>query len=362
MSSLQFHRYRTYHSSVVTKAYSGTPTNGFPSVYDQAYDIGGEFTRITEGLPHKSHANFSPCVIKHKGATLIAWRSQPEPFVFRPDMKYFYYNNTPTDIWIGQMLSDDTIVAPRKLISKKHRLSYEDPRLFIDPSDSLLCQFVTSTYATKWDSTKHKMLKSPKVCTGVIDEYGDLKDRFYPDLGGNMQDGKPEKNWCFFTAKEELKLLYSTQPICIKTPGKKDKVIDSTCLKQLTGNHPTFNSTAPIELDDEWLVFYHWKHMVKEMDTRPYLMYGLSAYTLDKDLTRITRMMKEPVFIGSTNDDLVTWTDSVGSDISNQPACILPFGCFVEDGELVMSLGVNDYFMGIFRTPVNNIMSLMSKV
>jgi len=52
----------------------------------------------------------------------------------------------------------------------------------------------------------------------------------------------------------------------------------------------------------------------------------------------------------------------VGNDISNQPACILPFGCFEEDGELVMSLGVNDSFMGIFRTHIDNIMSLTDKV
>jgi hypothetical protein len=88
-------------------------------------------------------------------------------------------------------------------------------------------------------------------------------------------------------------------------------------------------------------------------------MYALGAYTLDEGFTRITRMMNEPLFLGSTNDELVTWTDPVGNDISNQPACVLPFGCFEENGELVMSLGVNDSFMGIFRTPLNNIMSLM---
>jgi len=278
-------------------------------------------------------------------------------------MKYFYYNNTPTDIWIGQMLTDDTIVASRKLIDKPHRLSYEDPRIFIAPDDSLLCQFVTSTYATKWDSTNHKMIKTPKVCTGVVDEYGSLVDRFFPPIGANFEEGKAEKNWCFFSDDEHLRLLYSTQPIVIKTPGQEDTVIDASCLKEVTGEHPTFNSTAPIRLNDEWLVFYHWKFMCRELDRRPYLMYALGAYTLDKDLTRVTRMVKEPLFTGSTNDDLVTWTDAVGNDISDQPACILPFGCFIDEEEdLVMSLGVNDYFMGIFRTPVLNVLSLMQSV
>lgn len=357
----QFHRYRTYNNRVVQRVLAPT-RSGFPSVYAQAYELGGTFTEITTGLPEKSFANFSPCVISHRGATLIAWRSQPEHFVFRHDMKYFYYNNTPTDIWIGQVLRDDTITAPRKLIDKPHRLSYEDPRIFISPDDNLLCQFVTSTYATKWDSTKHKIIKTPKVCTGVVDEFGSLTDRFFPPIGGNLEEGKSEKNWCFFTDDESLRLLYSTRPIVIKTPGEPDKVIDSTCLERVASKHPTFNSTAPILVEDEWLVFYHWKFMCREVDRRPYLLYALGAYCLDKGLTKVTRMMNEPMFVGSTNDDLVTWTDSVGNDISNQPACILPFGCFVEDDELVMSLGVNDYFMGMFRTPVLNVLSLMEPV
>jgi hypothetical protein len=278
-------------------------------------------------------------------------------------MKYFYYNNTPTDIYVGELLRDDTIVAPRKLRAGKHRLSYEDPRLFLSPDDKLHCQFITSSYASKWDSSKHKLVKSPKVCTGLIDEWGQLVDCFFPPLGRNLQDGAAEKNWCFYSKGDELKLLYSTAPIVIKTPGQEDKVIDSSCLKEVTGNHPTFNSTAPVQIGDEWLVFYHFKYMVHELDKRPYLMYALSAYTLDEDQTKIVRMMKEPLFVGSTNDDLITWTDAVGNDISHQPACILPFGCFIEDEEeLVMSLGVNDSFMGIFRTPVLNVLSLMQRV
>jgi len=278
-------------------------------------------------------------------------------------MKYFYYNNTPTDIYVGEMINDETIVAGQKLRESKHRLSYEDPRIFISPDDSLHCQFVTSSYATKWDSSSHKLVKSPKICTGVINEYGHLTDCYFPPIGKNLEDGQAEKNWCFYSDGDELKLLYSTVPIVIKSPGKPDKVIDPSCLKEVTAGHPTFNSTAPVKLGDEWLVFYHWKYMVQELDRRPYLLYALSAYTLDEDQTKIVRMMDEPLFVGSTNDDLITWSDPVGNDISNQPACVLPFGCFIEDEqELVLSLGVNDSFMGIFRTPVLNVLSLMRRV
>ena len=363
MSVTQFHRYRTYFDRVVTQAYFPHAT-GHPPVAIQAEEIGGVFTRISKGLPDQSVCNFSPSLLQNDKHKLILWRSQPESFVFRHDMKYFYYNNTPTDLYIGELLDDETIIGGRKLRNTKHRLSYEDGRLFINPtSKSLMCQFVTSSYASKWDSSSHVMVKSPKICVGEVNEFGNLTDCIFPQIGQNMVDGGSEKNWCFYADGEELRLLYSTIPLTIKTPGKPDRTIDSQCLKELTGEHPTFNSTAPVKIGDEWLVFYHFKFMAHEIDRRPYLLYGLSCYCLDEKQTKIVRMMKEPLFMGSTNDHLITWTDSCGNDISHQPACILPFGCTIEnEKELVMPLGINDCFMGIFRAPLVHILGLMTKI
>jgi predicted GH43/DUF377 family glycosyl hydrolase len=278
-------------------------------------------------------------------------------------MKYLYYNNTPTEVYIGELFNDDTLLGIRKIRSNKHRLSYEDPRLFTDAEGSLMCQFVTSTYASKWDSTSHKMLKSPKVCVGEMDKFGECKEVFYPNIGLNHAEGKAEKNWCFFADGDKTRLLYSTNPIVIKTPGEEQKVIDSSVLKNLTGDHPTFNSTAPVKIGDEWLVFYHFKFMGKVPEQeRPVLFYILSAYTLDEKLTKIVRYLPEAMFTGSLEDEIITWTDCLGQAISNQPACILPFGCVADENNFALSLGVNDSFMGIFRSPTNNLLSLMKKI
>ena len=72
-------------------------------------------------------------------------------------------------------------------------------------------------------------------------------------------------------------------------------------------------------------------------------------------------MCNEPLFTGSLKDSLINWTDERGAVMSRQPACILPFGAFIDNQELVMSLGVNDAFNGIFRCPVNHIISKMTK-
>lgn len=341
------------------------PATGYPSVYQQAQDIGGEFTRIRWGLPDQAIANFSPCLLNHKGHRLLSFRSQPEPFVFRHDQKYFYYNNTPTEIYVGELISYDTVVGAKKIRSGPHRLSYEDARLFKAPDDELYIQFITSSYASKWDSSNHLLVNQPKVCVGKLDEFGEAKDCVYPPAGQNLVKNKPEKNWCFFTEGENLRLLYSTIPIVIKTPGKPDKTIDSSCLKSVVSDYPTFNSTAPIKIGDEWLVFFHWKYMAYDSNKQTtYLLYHLGAYTLDENMTKITRQCTEALFSGSTEDQLIWWTDCVGMPISKQPACILPFGgeYIEEDDTIELALGVNDSFMGIFKCPLVNILGLLEPV
>ena len=133
------------HSSVLYPI--KRPTTGIPSVYEQAEKLNGKFTRINYGLPEGSVANFSPSILFHNHKPYIAWRSQPEPFGFRWDNNYFYLNDKPTDIYLGLLHDDQTIVGAKNIRPKKHRLSYEDPRLFIGPDDELYVQFVASTYA-----------------------------------------------------------------------------------------------------------------------------------------------------------------------------------------------------------------------
>ena len=58
---------------------------GIPSVYRQAENLKGSFTRIVYGLPEDSVGNFSPSILQHNKNTYIAWRSQPEPFGFKYD-------------------------------------------------------------------------------------------------------------------------------------------------------------------------------------------------------------------------------------------------------------------------------------
>ena len=82
---------------------------------------------------------------------------------------------------------------------------------------------------------------------------------------------------------------------------------------------------------------------------------------VDKEFTKVTYIVPEPLFTGSLEDRVIEWTDLMGNPVSNQPAVILPFGAYVESTELVMSLGVNDAFMGIFRTPLENIMKRLKK-
>lgn len=338
------------------------PQKGIPNVYEQARSLNGTFTRIMRGIPAESVANFSPSILKHKNKTYIAWRSQPEPFGFRPDNNYNYLNNSPTEVYLGVLHDDETIIGAKKIRSGPHRLSYEDPRLFIGPDEELYIQFVGSTYASRYNKGGRKLFDQPKVIVCHIDEFGNATKAAIPPIGQNLQKGVPEKNWCFFTHKDELNCLYSTRPLIIEREQNKKIEINTDVLDQVTNQSPTFNSLPPISLTYGHLVFFHWKHMARDSNGQPYLLYHLGAYLLDRDLTKVTHVIKKPLFSGSLNDKLIVWTNYAGNPVSNQPAVILPFGAYIENTDLVMALGINDAFMGIFRCPVESITRLLEPV
>lgn len=338
------------------------PQKGIPDVYEQARALKGTFTRIVRGLPANAVANFSPSIHRFKGKTYIAWRSQPEPFGFRPDNNYQYLNNAPTEVYIGILHDDETIVGAKKLRSKPHRLSYEDPRLFVGPDDELYVQFVGSTYASKYNKNSKKLFHQPKVIVCHVDEFCEGTKAAIPPIGQNREIGATEKNWCFFSHKDELRCLYSTRPLLIECEKSPKIKIDTEVLEEVTGGSATFNSLAPINLGYAHLVFYHWKHMARSSNGQMYLLYHLSAYLVDKDFTKVTHVIRRPLFSGSLNDKLIHWTNYAGQPVSNQPAVILPFGAYVEHTDLVMSLGVNDAFMGIMRCPMEAVMGQLEPV
>lgn len=337
-------------------------TCGIPDVYTQADNLNGKFTRINYGLPEGSIANFSPSILKHNDKTYIAWRSQPEPFGFRWDNQYFYLNDKPTDIYLGLLHDDQTVVSAKNLRPKKHRLSYEDPRLFVGPDRELYVQFVASTYASRHNKHGRNFFDNPKVVVCYVDELGEAIYAAIPPIGHNREKDKTEKNWCFFSHNDELKCLYSTRPIVIECEKSPKTEVDSSVLDEVTNGAPTFNSTPPINLGYAYLVFFHWKHMTRKASGQPYLQYHLGAYLIDKQFTKITHVIKKPIFSGSLNDELIYWTDYGGTPLSNQPAVILPFGAYIENADLVMSLGVNDAFMGIMRCPLESIMRQLEAV
>jgi hypothetical protein len=353
---------RFFHKNNYSVVPVNTPQKGVPDVYKQAQALGGTFTRITKGLPLSAVANFSPSILKHHDKTYIAWRSQPEPFVFRHDNHYNYENNVANEIYLGLLHDDETVVGAKRIRPNPHRLSYEDPRLFIGPDDELYIQFVASSYASKYDKKGKKLFDNPKVIVCHVNEMGEAVSAAIPPIGKNLEKGVPEKNWCFFPHEGELCCLYSTRPLVIERENSPSIAVDTTVLDTVTHGAPTFNSLPPIELIYGNLIFYHWKHMAFTDGGKQYLIYHLGAYLVDKKFSKVTHVIKRPLFTGSLNDRLITWTDYAGNPVSHQPAVILPFGAYIEGVDLVMSLGVNDAFIGIMRCPMENISRLLEPV
>ena len=352
---------RFYHqkSSVLYPIKKQEAADGVPSAYKQSEAIGGKLTRIVHGFPEYSVANFSPCLTVHNNTAYLLWRTQPEPFIFRWDNSYFYNNNRPTELFLGIMKQDNEVTNGHSIRPGMHKLSYEDGRLFVGEDEELYCQFVSSRYASQ-TKKDNKFFNDPKVWAAHIQD-GYATKATLPPQGQNRIKGQAEKNWCYFSHNNTTKLFYSTIPLIICEPDGQ-RQIPSRILRKVCGQHPTFNSTAPIDLNGEYLVFYHWKHMSFMPDGRQYLQYHCSAYMMDKELTKITHIVNQPLWSGSLADELIWWTDSQGHKISTQPACILPFGGIVNGDELVMPLGVNDAWIGLFRCKLDCLMAFMEPV
>lgn len=332
------------------------------NVYEQAEQLGGSFSRITKGLDPNICFNFNPTLHKDGDKTWIAWRAQPEPFCFRWDNQYFYLNNRPTTIQIGQLADDETVIGAKNARKNPHRCSYEDPRLFEDTSGGLYLQFVASTYASTYAKNGKHLFDNSKVIVGRLDEYADIVDTIVPNLENNRIKAACEKNWCFFTHNNELHILYSIYPMRILRESGETIEVDSSLLRVATKDSPTFCSTAPVDIGDEYLVFYHWKNGARDPNGTVYLKYYTSAFTLDKETFKINRLCEKPLLYGSLADQLIWWTDLYGNPVSRQPATILPFGCLVENNEVVLSVGVNDAFMGIMRLPLDNVLNKMTNI
>ena len=354
------HRFRHVNSDVVFPI--RRESSGIPSIYRQAEKLKGQFTRIVDGLPSNSVGNFSPSILRHNDNTYIAWRSQPEPFGFKYDNNYYYLNNAHTDIYLGQLVDDKTILGAKKLRATPHRLSYEDPRLFVGPDDQMYVQFVTSKYASKYDLKGKKLFDLPKVAVCLVNELGEAVSAAFPPIGKNLVKGETEKNWCFFSHDKKLHCLYSILPLVIEREEGAPIQTNSDVLKDVTKDNLTFCSLPPISVGNAQLIFYHWKHLTFDANGQHYLLYHLGAFMTNNNFTKITHVGEEALFSGSLEDTLITWTDYAGNPVSKQPAVALPFGAFIEGEDLVMSLGINDAFMGILRCPVNEILKKFKKV
>ena len=352
----RFHHQRT---DVLYPIRKPTKPGLVPSAYEQCSAIGGHLTRIAYGFPDYAVANFSPCLTVHNNTPWISWRTQPEPFIFRWDNHYFYNNERPTEVFLGILEDDDRISGAHSIRPMRHKMSYEDPRLFIGSDEEMYCQFVSSRYASQFNKGGKDFFDTPKIWVSPITD-GYATRAVLPPQGGNRQKGVSEKNWCYFTHKGITKLLYSTLPLLIyEDESGGARQIPSRHLRRVCEDHPTFNSTAPIDLNGEHLVFYHWKFMTTMPNGQSYLQYHTSAYMLDRDMTKITHMVNQPLWSGSLEDEVIWWTTSQGQKMSTQPACILPFGGVVQKDELVLPLGVNDAWIGIFRCKLDNIMAFM---
>lgn len=145
-----------------------------------------------------------------------------------------------------------------------------------------------------------------------------------------------EKNWIFFSHKEDLYVIYSASPkqIVWKVDGERiEKIWELPGVVWPWG--PIRGGTHPIEVNGRWYRLFHsatygnplpvrWRYYVGAMEVNPEPPFNC------------LRVGKKPILEGALNDELST------KPFHHKPNIVFPVSWFLQDDKFKVSLGVND--------------------
>lgn len=160
-----------------------------------------------------------------------------------------------------------------------------------------------------------------------------------------------EKNWLWFFHEDQLHMLYSASPhkiIRFDSPTKPGKEFVTEAMTWKYGH--IRGGTPPIRVGREYWTFFH-----SSMDTgnKYRRRYYMGAYSFfDTSPFKINRITIEPLLAGSHED---YW-------LPDKPLVVFPCGSVYENGQWLISFGVNDLKCGWIRIPHDELICLTKPV
>lgn len=174
--------------------------------------------------------------------------------------------------------------------------------------------------------------------------------RIDPDIDGNGTNvhnrTRHQKNWVFFIHESKLYLLYSTHPwIVIEFKDRWDETILHTLKEGAKWDYGVIRGgTPPVLVGDLYWTFHHssvpW--------TGRFRRYHMGALAFEsKPPFRPVLYTPQPILTGSQKDE---WKDK-------KPLVVFPCGAVIENGQWIITYGINDLKCGWLRMQHDDLLS-----
>lgn len=225
----------------------------------------------------------------------------------------------------------DVIIPERKLAYRQH----EDPRVIWKNN---------RFYVTFCGWNRSPRFSAPRQIVSVFSSDWRYEAHYQPMYGNNMHGSSGmEKNWALFGHRGRFHFIYSFQPHVVV------EMVEGTMCAPHTSEHSLKwdygqirGGTPPVLIGGEYLTFFHSSQPWRNGQRR----YYMGAYTFEAAAPfRVKRITKEPLLSGSEND----------TRIHGGPPVIFPCGALFENGQWLVTFGVNDEACGWIRIPMNDL-------
>lgn len=257
------------------------------------------------------------------------------------------------DIWHSSLVSwtlDDEMFplnpVPIRFPNYRGGEQYEDPRVVVHRSQFCVAHCI-------W---RHDRLYRAHQSLSIFDTNWNWIRTINAPYGGNGyhvgQGSAHEKNWVWFMQDDRWHFVYSFQPhVVVALVDGLNMIEYRSSLKPpvpwLYGE--IRGGTPPVRVGDEYWSFFHsslaWSGKKKR--------YYLGCYSFNSSPPfSVRRMTLNPILTGSDQD----------SRIHGGPLVVFPCGALYENGEWLVSFGINDELCGWIKIPHQKLSDLVTPV
>lgn len=187
-------------------------------------------------------------------------------------------------------------------------------------------------------SRKPKM--APKQLLAIFNANWQNEGLIQPQFANNLSGSLGvEKNWALFGHGGSFHFIYQFRPHIVVQMNGEIGLVQHLSDPKVSWNYGEVRGgTPPVQVGDEYITFFHSSLHWRNGQRR----YYMGAYAFEaKAPFNVTRITKEPLLVGSEND----------TRIHGGPPVVFPCGALLENGEWLISFGVNDEACGWIRIP-----------